>query len=59
MPRLKSSGHGDLYMAIQVLTPRKLTNDQTRLLEELDATFDNSDASDSKKKGGFFSRSKK
>ena len=59
MPRLKRSGRGDLYMVIQVLTPRKLTNDQTRLLEELDATFDNSDASDSKKKGGFFSRSKK
>ncbi len=59
MPRLQSSGRGDLYLAIQVQTPRKLSSEQKRLVEELDAVLPRSSASESKKKSGFFSRSKK
>lgn len=59
MPQLRSSSRGDLLLAIQVTTPRKLSSEQRKLLEELSATLGPSSSSDSKKKGGFFSRSKK
>jgi molecular chaperone DnaJ len=59
MPRLQRSGRGDLYLAIQVVTPRKLSSEQKRLLEELDATLDDPSSAETRKKSGFFSRSKK
>jgi molecular chaperone DnaJ len=35
MPEVNGRGRGDLFATIQVLTPRKLTKDQRRLLEQL------------------------
>jgi len=35
MPDVNGRGRGDLFATVQVLTPKKLTRDQRRLLEEL------------------------
>jgi len=35
MPVLGGRGHGDLYVAVNVLTPTNLSKEQRRLLEEL------------------------
>jgi molecular chaperone DnaJ len=35
MPEVNGRGRGDLFATIQVQTPRKLTKDQRRLLEQL------------------------
>lgn len=34
MPRLHSGGRGDIYLTLEVRVPRKLTNEQKRLLKE-------------------------
>ena len=35
MPDVNGRGHGDLFATVQVQTPRKLTRDQRKLIEEL------------------------
>lgn len=35
MPDVSGRGHGDLFVTVQVQTPRKLTKEQRRLIEEL------------------------
>ena len=57
MPRLKSQGRGALYVTVRVATPKSLSAEQKDLLTKLAATF--GAGVDGKKKGGFFSRSKK
>jgi molecular chaperone DnaJ len=39
MPNVSGRGRGDLHVVIQVITPRKLTREQKRLLEQLAATL--------------------
>ncbi len=39
MPNISGRGHGDLHVAVQVMTPRKLTKEQKKLLEQLAATL--------------------
>jgi molecular chaperone DnaJ len=39
MPDVSGRGRGDLLVTVQAVTPRKLTKDQKRLLEELAATL--------------------
>jgi molecular chaperone DnaJ len=39
MPDVSGRGHGDLLVTVQAITPRKLTKDQKKLLEELAATL--------------------
>jgi molecular chaperone DnaJ len=36
LPRLGDGGHGDLHVRVQVWTPQRLTDDQERLLRELE-----------------------
>jgi molecular chaperone DnaJ len=38
-PRLNSSGHGDLFVHVEVRTPAKLTKEQRKLLETLSETL--------------------
>ena len=54
--RLHKQGRGDLYVRIQVTTPKKLDARQRELLEEFGRSLGQDSGS---KKGGFFSRSKK
>lgn len=59
MPSLRSSRRGDLYVRLDVAVPKHLTDEQRRLLEEVDAqvgpeSYASSDAED----GGFFRRLK-
>jgi len=35
MPDISGRGHGDLFVTVQVRTPRKLTREQRHLLEQL------------------------
>lgn len=58
MPRLKSSGFGDLFITVRITTPKTLTDEQRDLMLKLAATFGVKD-DHGKKKPGFFSRSKK
>lgn len=46
MPKMKGKGRGDLFVHLDVETPRKLNKKQKRLLEELAASF-GEDAKDS------------
>ncbi len=39
MPSISGRGRGDLHVVVQVMTPRKLTREQKRLLEQLAATL--------------------
>ena len=39
MPNVGGRGHGDLYVAVTVAVPGKLSREQKRLLEELDTTM--------------------
>ena len=39
MPRLSGRGRGDIYVTVQVAVPTSLTQDQTTLIEKLDATI--------------------
>jgi molecular chaperone DnaJ len=39
MPSITGRGHGDLHVIVQVMTPRKLTREQKKLLEQLAATL--------------------
>jgi molecular chaperone DnaJ len=39
MPDVSGRGRGDLLVTIKVSTPRKLTKDQKKLLEQLAATL--------------------
>jgi molecular chaperone DnaJ len=39
MPSVTGRGHGDLHVAVDVVTPRKLTRDQRQLLEQLAKTM--------------------
>jgi len=39
MPDVSGRGHGDLLVTVQAVTPKKLTKEQRRLLEELAATL--------------------
>jgi molecular chaperone DnaJ len=39
MPSISGRGHGDLHVAVVVTTPKKLTRDQRRLLEQLAGTL--------------------
>ncbi|MEZ6196543.1 MAG: molecular chaperone DnaJ [Planctomycetota bacterium] len=54
MPRLQGRGRGDLFVHLQVETPKKLDAEQKELLEKLAASFGRTIRKD--KKGGFFSR---
>ncbi|MCB9832855.1 MAG: molecular chaperone DnaJ [Planctomycetes bacterium] len=55
MPRVRGGGRGDLYVTIQVETPKKLNGEQKELLEKLAESLGKK--TNSKKKGGFFSKS--
>ncbi len=44
MPRLRRSGRGDLIAHVDVVVPRKLTDRQRKLFEELSAELDGEDA---------------
>ncbi len=39
MPNITGRGHGDLHVIVQVTTPRKLTKEQRKLLEQLGETL--------------------
>ena len=39
LPDPHGGGRGDLYYHVRVLTPTKLTKDQRKLMEQLDATL--------------------
>jgi molecular chaperone DnaJ len=39
MPNVSGRGHGDLHVVVRVMTPRKVTREQRKLLERLAATF--------------------
>lgn len=39
MPSISGHGHGDLHVVVQVTTPRKLTREQRKLLEQLAETM--------------------
>ena len=39
MPNISGRGRGDLHVVVQVMTPRKLTREQKKLLEQLAATL--------------------
>jgi molecular chaperone DnaJ len=39
MPNITGRGQGDLHVIVQVMTPRKLTKEQKKLLEQLAATL--------------------
>jgi len=39
MPDVSGRGHGDLMVTVQAVTPKKLTKDQKKLLEQLAATL--------------------
>jgi DnaJ-class molecular chaperone len=39
MPDVSGRGHGDLLVTIQGVTPKKLTKEQKKLLEQLAATL--------------------
>jgi molecular chaperone DnaJ len=39
MPDVSGRGHGDLLVTVQAITPKKLTKDQKKLLEQLAATL--------------------
>ena len=39
MPDVSGRGHGDLLVTVQAVTPKKLTRDQKKLLEQLAATL--------------------
>jgi molecular chaperone DnaJ len=39
MPDVSGRGHGDLLVTVQAVTPKKLTKDQKKLLEQLAATL--------------------
>jgi molecular chaperone DnaJ len=39
MPDVSGRGHGDLLVTVQAITPKKLTKDQRKLLEQLAATL--------------------
>jgi molecular chaperone DnaJ len=39
MPDVSGRGHGDLLVTVQATTPKKLTKEQKKLLEQLAATL--------------------
>ena len=41
MPDVNGRGHGDLMVTVKVSTPKKLTKDQKKLLEQLAASLPN------------------
>jgi DnaJ-class molecular chaperone len=45
MPNLAARGHGDLFVAVTLVTPKTLTKDQRKLLEQL-AEIEDADFSD-------------
>jgi molecular chaperone DnaJ len=54
MPMLNGRGRGDLFVEVQVETPKRLSSEQKELLEKLAESFGRDLKKD--KKGGFFSR---
>jgi molecular chaperone DnaJ len=63
MPNVGGRGRGDLFVAVKVGVPKKLTRDQRRLLEELARTLQPEDAEPSGRAAGepekpFFERVK-
>ena len=54
MPRLRRSGHGDLYVQVQVVTPEKLNDEQRDALER----FAQAGGEDIEVETGFFDRLK-
>ena len=59
MPSLRSSRRGDLYVRLDVAVPKHLTDEQRKLLEEVDAQVGpESYASSDDEDGGFFRRLK-
>ena len=54
MPRLRRSGHGDLYVQVQVVTPEKLNDEQREALER----FAQAGGEDIEVETGFFDRLK-
>ena len=39
MPNVAGRGHGDLYVAVKVAVPRKMSKEQKTLIEQLDETM--------------------
>ncbi len=39
MPDVSGRGHGDLLVTVQAVTPKKLTKEQKKLIEQLAATL--------------------
>jgi molecular chaperone DnaJ len=39
LPDVSGRGHGDLLVTVQAMTPKKLTREQKKLLEQLAATL--------------------
>jgi len=59
-PRLQRRGNGDLHVRLDVTVPRKLSDEQRRLVEQLGQALDAGAASaDEDEGGGFFRRRKK
>ena len=55
MPVLRGFGRGDLRVLVNVVVPRRLTDDQRRLLQEFEAATDGSAYDEDE---GFFDRLK-
>ncbi|MAW62829.1 MAG: hypothetical protein CL473_02475 [Acidobacteria bacterium] len=58
MPRVDGRGHGDLYVAINLAVPTKLTPEQEQLLEELGRTLPDPLATGTDEERPFFERVK-
>jgi molecular chaperone DnaJ len=56
LPSLRSSRRGDLHVAVKVVTPVKLNDEQRELVERLDATLE---ARNAPGEGGIFQRVKR
>jgi molecular chaperone DnaJ len=54
MPRLRGRGHGDLYVAVQIVTPSDLNSEQKEALVE----FAEAGGEDVEVKEGFFEKIK-
>ena len=39
MPNVNGRGHGDLYVGVKVMVPKKLSREQKSLIEDLDQTM--------------------
>jgi molecular chaperone DnaJ len=62
MPDVSGRGHGDLLVTVQAVTPKKLTKEQKKLLEQLAATLPQQKISpstrDDERDGGLFGKVK-